>query len=322
MSKEYTSCMRGIFAILIVVHHLYQYTGLFWGSYIGDVLQAMGFLCVAAFFFFSGYGLMLSSNKDSYIDSFFRRRFIPLYSFYVVLIIFYSLWSLLLEKQVSTQQVAQSFFFGDTVVTNGWYLQATFVAYLIYYFCFKFLKTAKMKIFSFSIGIIAYIGLCIFVGLDIHWYQTIHCLILGMVYCYKKNDIDILLKKRSLLLLILNGILFGACFCLYIFSDTNIIINSLCSLFFVCFIVVLSYVLYNTPIIKNKFFELCGKYSFEIYVSHGFPLRFIRLGIIENVYLYMLTVIVCTVLTAFVMKKINTMIATCYQKMHKPDSGQ
>lgn len=317
MSKEYTTCVRGICALLVVVHHLYQYTGLFWGTFIGDVLQSMGYLCVAVFFFYSGYGLMLSSSKDSYIESFFRKRFFPLYSFYVVLIILYSLWTLLIEKQISIQNVVQSFFFGETVVTNGWYLQATFVAYLLYYLCFKILKTYKMKIFSFSIGIIAYIILCYFSGLHIHWYQAIPCMLLGVIYCYKNHDIDVLLKKRTWLMVILSGVFFGICFGLSIWRNTNAILNALCALLFVCFVVSLSYVLYNTPIIKNKFFKLCGKYSLEIYVSHGFFLRLIKLGYIENIYIYIMVVTLCTTLISFVMKKINTRIAICWQKINK-----
>ena len=143
MSKEYTKCMRGILTILVVLHHLYQYSGLVSNRYIGLILQTTGFLCVAMFFFYSGYGLLLSSRSEKYIDTFLRKRFIPLYSFYVVLIILYTLWTLLLEKYVSLSAVLQSFFIGGTIVTNGWYLQATFFAYLLFYFCFKYFKIIK-----------------------------------------------------------------------------------------------------------------------------------------------------------------------------------
>ena len=68
MSKDYTNCIRGIFAILVVIHHLYQYSGLFNGTYIGVLLQLSGALSVSVFFFFSGYGLMFSSNKDNQVS--------------------------------------------------------------------------------------------------------------------------------------------------------------------------------------------------------------------------------------------------------------
>lgn len=317
MSKEYTNCLRGIFAILVVFHHLHQYTELLSGEYIGTILQTLGFLCVAMFFFFSGYGLMFSSDKENYINSFLKKRFVPLYLFYVILIILYGLWTLLLEKQLSFQRVVRSFLFGGTIVTNGWYMQATFIAYLLFYFCFKIFKKKQIKIASFGIAIIVYSVFCILFNLNIFWYQTIPCMLLGMVFCYKKNTIDVLLKRHSWLILILNAILFSGCFLLSILSNIDVIFNVLYTLFFVCFAITLSYILYNTPIIKNKFFELCGRYSLEIYVSHGFFLRLIKLKYIENKFLYIAVVIVGTVLVSIVMKIIYKQTTLVCQKINK-----
>ena len=317
ISKEYTNCMRGILAILVVLHHLYQYSGFVSNRYIGLILQTTGFLCVAMFFFYSGYGLLLSSRSEKYIDTFLRKRFIPLYSFYVVLIILYTLWTLLLEKHVSLSAVLQSFFIGDTVVTNGWYLQTTFLAYLLFYFCFRIFKKTITQISSFAIAILIYIIFCIYFRLGIHWYQTIPCMILGMIYCYKKNNIDAFLKKFSWLILGSQFILFSVCFLLSKSSGFDLIFSILYSILFVCFCITLSYILCDTPLISNKFFDLCGKYSLAIYVSHGFFLRLIKLGYIENKLLYIFVVIIGTVLTSIIIKKIHTSIIICFQKINK-----
>ena len=317
MSKEYTKCMRGILAILVVFHHLYQYSGLVSNRYIGLILQTTGSLCVAMFFFYSGYGLLLSSRSEKYIDTFLRKRFIPLYSFYVVLIILYTLWTLLLEKHVSLLAVLQSFFIGGTVVTNGWYLQATFFAYLMFYFCFKFFKKPIAQISSFGIVLFIYIILCICFGLDITWYQTIPCMVFGMIYCLQKNNIDVFFKKFSWLILGSSFILFSICFLLSKYSGVDVIFDILYSILFVCVGITLSYILCDTPLILNKFFDWAGKYSLEIYVSHGFFLRLIRLGYIENKLLYIVVVIVGTVLTSIIMGKLRTFIIMCFQKINK-----
>lgn len=314
MSKDYTNYLRGIFAILVVIHHLYQYTGLFSGTYIGTILQLFGFLSVAMFLFFSGYGLMLSANRKNYIKQFFCKRFLPLYFFYVFLIILYSLWTIILEKSLSPQQVVQSFFFGGTIVTNGWYLQVTFFVYLLYFFVFKIFKSSKMQILSFGIGIFAYCIFCLLLKLGINWYQTIPCVLFGMVYCYKKEFIDARLKKYAWIIFILCSMLFTACFILSAIGNIDVIFDMLYSLFFVCAMITLSYILCNTSLIENKFTKLCGKYSLEIYVTHGLFLRLIKLGYIKNVFLYIIVVIIGTIVMSAIIKKVYIKIVMFFKE--------
>lgn len=305
LSKEYTNCLRGIFAILVVLHHLYLHTEILQGTFLGAILKLSGALSVAVFFFFSGYGLTLSSNKKNYIQTFFRNRFLPLYCFYIVLVILYSLWTLLLEKSISPQQVVQSLFFGSTVVTNGWYMQATFVMYLLFWLIFNFFKSTNTRIILLSIASLAYFALCFFSGLGAWWYQSIFCFVFGMVYCYKKDIFDTLLEKFTWPIFISTVILF-VIFVLIsnVFAPARIAYL----LLFVCVVLSLSYILCDTPIINNLFFSLCGKYSLEIYVTHGLFLRLIWLNITENKLIYILTVIIGTVIMSVIMKIVYTKI--------------
>ncbi len=317
ISKEYTNCLRGIFSILVVIHHLYQYSGLFRGMYIGVFLQLLGFISVAMFFFFSGYGLMLSSQRKNYIDGFFIKRFLPLYSFYVLLIVLYSLWTLLLERSFSPKLFIQSFLFGGTIVTNGWYLQTTFVVYLLYLVIFKKFKSQKIQIFSFGICVCAYCILCHLMGLGINWYQTVPCMVLGMIYYCKKDYIDVQLKKHAWVLFILSGILFAACFVLSAKSGIPVIFNVLYALLFVCSMISLSYILANTSLIHNRFNAFCGDYSLEIYVTHGLFLRLIKLKYIEQIPIYIIVVIIGTILMSIIMKRIYIIIVSLFEKAYK-----
>jgi len=315
MSKEYTNCLRGIFSILVVIHHLYQYSGLFVGTYIGTFLQLLGFICVAMFFFFSGYGLMFSSQKKNYLEDFFVKRFLPLYCFYAFLIVLYSTWTFLIEQEFSFTLFIQSFFFGKTIVTNGWYLQTTFIVYLLYLFVFKLFKSYKTRLLLFSICIFAYCLICHLIGMGINWYQTVPCMVLGMIYCIEKNSIDVILKKHAWVVFILCSILFAACFILSAISGIAVIFNVLYSLFFVCCMISLSYILANTPFIHNKFFTLCGNYSLEIYVTHGLFLRLIKY--IEQTPIYIIVVIIGTIFMSVTVKKIYTIIVSLSEKIYK-----
>lgn len=81
LSSERSRCLKGIFAICVLIHHLYQHSGLFYNTAFGGVLQAFGYLSVACFFFLSGYGLYASYQIKGviYIDTFMKRKIVPYY---------------------------------------------------------------------------------------------------------------------------------------------------------------------------------------------------------------------------------------------------
>jgi peptidoglycan/LPS O-acetylase OafA/YrhL len=59
ISSASSNCLKGIFAICVLIHHLYQGSGLLHDTVIGGVLQAFGYLSVACFFFISDKGKIL-----------------------------------------------------------------------------------------------------------------------------------------------------------------------------------------------------------------------------------------------------------------------
>lgn len=310
LSKEYTNCIRGICAIIVVIHHLYQYTDLPVGPYIGKILSLIGALAVSVFFFYSGYGLMLSSKKENYVRNFMRNKFLPLYCFYIILVLLYSLWTLLLERTIPLKDLIQSFLYGSTIVTNGWYLQATFIFYLIYFFSFSIFKTKKSQISSVAIAIGVFCIFCRIIALPAFLYQTMPCVVLGMLYCDKKALIDTLLNKHAYKLFILSAVSFLAFYISFGLYLKEPILNTISFLFFVIATISLSYILCDTKIINNFFFTLCGKYSLAIYVSHGLFLRLIKLNIINNKLLYVFTVIVGTVIMSVVLEYVYTKVIT------------
>lgn len=317
LTKEHTNCVRGLFALCVVVHHLYQYSGLFHDSYVGTFLQLLGVLSVAAFFFLSGYGLMYSADRPGYMQGFLVKRFLPLYIFYALLIVMYSVWNWAWTGVISWQLILQSFFFGGTVVTNGWSLQATFVAYLLYWLIFRWIRSASVRLWSFTIGIAVYCVICRLMDLGINWYQTIPCMAFGMLYCYKKPMADMWLKRHSKLLLGVAVVLCGGCFVLSAKLDIPLLFHVLYCICFVCAVLALLYMLADTHCINNRFFALCGKYSLEIYVVHGLFLPLIKWQYIENVWLYVLVVLVGTALVSAAMKPVHTWVMFRFVKNNK-----
>ena len=254
---------------------------------------------MAMFFFYSGYGLFLSADKENYLKSFFRNRFLPLYCFHTVLIAVYSLWTILLDKNLSIKAVIGSFLFGETVITFGWYMQTTFIMYLVFLLIFSVFKSKNLRLILFGIASVAYFVLCDMSSLGSWWYQTIFALTLGMIYCYKKDKIDKILKKYSILVFIATSILF-IIFALLRFE--SIMFTVLYSLLFVCAAVSLSYILCETKIINNSFFSLLGKYSLEIYLTHGMFIRLIKKLSIENKLISILAIFAGTAVMSVIMR--------------------
>ena len=176
--------MKGIFAIFVLWHHLYQYSGLLHDTYLGVIFQAMGYLSVGMFFFFTGYGLMFSTkNKKNYMKNFLSKRFLPLYVFYVVLIVLYALYDKLIGNSLTaTTSLVKSLLFGGTIVPFGWYLQVTFLLYLLFYFIYKFFKSTTAQVLILTLCLILYSVISHFCGLATTWYESVFCVVLGMIF--------------------------------------------------------------------------------------------------------------------------------------------
>lgn len=195
LSYNNTICLKGFFALCVLLHHVYQYSGLFRGSILGTIFQALGYLSVGMFFFYTGYGMMLSKNKNGYIKMIGKKRILPLYMFYVFLIIFYGGLQVVLGVPISLPKLLQSFLFGATIVPLGWYLQVIFVIYFILWMIFVLIKNEKVCLVSMGGVLIAYCIICNLIGLSSTWYESIFCTLLGMFWFAYKDVIDKMLEK-------------------------------------------------------------------------------------------------------------------------------
>lgn len=308
LSKESTNCMKGIFAIFVLWHHLYQYSGLLHDTYLGVIFQAMGYLSVGMFFFFTGYGLMFSTKyKKNYMEDFLSKRFLPLYVFYVVLIALYALYDKLIGNSLTaTTSLVKSLLFGGTIVPFGWYLQVTFLLYLLFYFIYKFIKSTKAQVFILTLCLVLYCVISHFCGLATTWYESVFCVVLGMIFSLEKEQIDAALNKKALLIMLSSVVLFSICFVGYRVFPLGIIFKIASSLFFAIVTISLAFLLQNTSVVCNKFTTILGAFSLEIYVSQGFMIA-LRKGAnfhIDNPYIFVLCAIIGTFAISYVMKKI------------------
>lgn len=268
------------------------------------IFQTLGYLSVGMFFFYTGYGMMCSKNKDGYVKTIGKKRVLPLYLFYVFLILLYSLWQLVIQYQITPSLLLQSFFFGKTIVPLGWYLQVTFVIYLILWAVFSLVKSDKKCLLVTGIALLLYCFICNFIGLSTTWYESIFCVLLGMTWAVYKDSIDRI--KNKWMAFIITGFIFvvslaGAKVSPILQTEVKMISAVAFAACVTVATIVIPVAICNNPVTK-----ILGKYSLEIYVCQGFFLLLRKEGriYIENPYIFIVIVIVGTAILMVLMKPV------------------
>ncbi|MBQ0043367.1 MAG: acyltransferase [Lachnospiraceae bacterium] len=306
LSADKVLCMKGVFAIGVLLHHLFQYSGIVkWGTMLGNTLQALGYLSVGMFFFYSGYGLKASSEKEGYVKSFLPRRLLPLYIFYVVLIGIYYTWSLICGYGITSELIVRSFFFGETIVRLGWFLQVTFVLYLLFWTIFSLCKSNRLRIGLMLLALVSYSVICNLLGLDSIWYEGIYCFWFGILWHEYRKKIDKAFMKCFFGVLGAFIILFVFFFILqykmqlvFVYKDVFKIISAI---MFACMINTFSYIFRNTRIIDNVCLKFLGRNSIGLYVSQGLFLM-MRSGTnihIDDAYIFVIITVLGSLLVGF-----------------------
>lgn len=298
MSKEYTTSLRGVCALAIMLCHIRitNFAPLNVFNYLGNPI-------VGIFFFLSGYGMLTRIKQigiDNYMNGFILKRCVPLFVEYIFVWIFYF---------VCMFSVSGNFNFLKEIITpHSWFIIMIEVLYIVFYIGYKLFKDnlRGLIIFVTIFELALIIALSAF-GADEFWYLSLLCFSGGMIYSVVN------LNKKKTLPLIFG---FGALAVVttgaeYVLSDKPKII-------------VLWALIYNVSVLslaivalsvgryvrfKNPVFELCGKMSLEIYLLHGvfqFVFKEIK-PIYNNSLLYGAMIILCTLLMSYGVMKLKTL---------------
>lgn len=124
-----SKAVRGVAAIFILFHYL-SFKICVEGSIFYNCYAYVGILCVAVFFFYSGYGLTISlRNKKNYMQEFIRKRFLTILVPYLMIAFIYWIWSAMNGNPYSIRYMLLSYLSGYPFVENSWYV----VVILFYY---------------------------------------------------------------------------------------------------------------------------------------------------------------------------------------------
>lgn len=314
LSLKQTQIIKGFCAVGIILHHCSQRTAASWlkSKYIIhglDFFVDIGYLFVALFLFFSGYGLYKSyKQKQDYFRDYFSKRILPILIAYLTTSLIYYLY-----KQVSS--------------TYTWYIVAILVCYILFYFAFKYIKKEFISYLIVLLGITIYSIICDFFMLGGWWYNTIGIFFIGLVFAkYEKNIINVIKKVYlpSLLVAIIATIVcryYGRYYENELYSivkESTYFWHSLYVILYrfaagVCFTLLIILISLKCKF-NSKVLEFYGNISLEFYLIQGLFVQTFSfsyfdmvkpLYYIKNVPIYTIICIVCSTGVGFLLHYID-----------------
>ena len=304
LSKDFTQCLKGLFALFVLWHHISQQSMRFYATNLGTIFQMMGYLSVAMFFFISGYGLMKKSGSTYYLVAFPRKRILTFYIDTVVFVVIYSIATLLINGRVDGFLIVKSLTWGGTIIANGWYFQVALLLYLLFYFSFRCIKNIGAALVVCCASVFVFCFLCMLFGAPSTIYESVLAFPLGLLFGQDARRFEFLYRK------IFCGIAAGVIFIAAVVGEYLLrgsLLGVLCKMAsavaFVLFALVVAFWLVQTKAVKiliNPAFAWIGERSFEVYALQGLFLHLFKgVDIVyHHLFLYALTTAALTLFCA------------------------
>ena len=327
LSKNQTTALKGMLALCVLLCHVVPASGVFQGSILSPLFGSLGYLSVAVFFFLSGYGIAVQyqAKKEYYLKTFLKNRVASIYCLTLFLTILYGVFRILVGVRFSLFEILQSLLIGNTIVSNGWYLQIVLLFYILWYLTTKHIKDEQARYAALCVAVLLYmlIGMLF---LAHFWFQSSLGFLLGVFWQRNKQRLDNWLffsRKRVFAVLSITVI----AFCItYLLASKGFIPHKAISAIFRSVMSCLSAALFVVLVLMfNMLFgkvfncnalQFVGKLSMEIYVLQGIPLHIFKTGklSIGNGWLYIVCVIAVTVLLSIAMHPIIQFVTNIPKK--------
>lgn len=131
------TCLKGVMALFVVLHHLSQKRLLHQTGTI-PVFENVGFLFVGVFFLTSGYGLYKSFvTKEGYLGSFLRRRVLPVVAAYYVMVAVYAAYHLASGSVFQPSEWALKLAGIVLINSQSWFIPVIILMYLAFFLIYR-----------------------------------------------------------------------------------------------------------------------------------------------------------------------------------------
>ena len=263
LSVNNTRAVRGILALLVMLHHIYQELGPEAGM-LHLLLSNMGVPCVILFLFFSGYGLQKSfETKPGYGKTLLKRRIPAILVPFLVLIPLYWLVYWVIGTPWSAAQVLKSLVSGSPIVRYGWYTQCQILLYLVFALCAPVFAPRSMPVGVLILTLGLALGLML-LGYGPYWYYSIPAFPAGLFWAAWEDRLLPRMDRKYWLWLVLSFLSFGACFAGALKTFHTVLYWGTAFTLPLVMVLVLRKGAFRNPVL-----DFLGGISFEIYSIHG-----------------------------------------------------
>lgn len=307
LSVANTNALRGIMAIAIMLHHLSEHSS---SGRFSHLLNHLGYLLVAVFFFLSGYGLMVQFSKKGkeYVGTIWKKRVL---FFAIVLLLDTLLYvgvNLLYGKRCAVLGFFFSFVNGHPLAGSSWYLIVQIYFYIFFWCIFRYVAGKWKRIFCMALLVGVADLLFFFAGYPSFWIFSNFGFVLGMLWGQEKEKIDLLLARYYFPAVICAMVLFllfsflPSCLPRVAYLPCRMISAPL-------FAALVILVLCKVSIV-GCFWSTVSLISLEVFLLHALVYRFFRSNIVrvQNDFLWATLTIACTVLLAIPAHLLNRKI--------------
>lgn len=309
LDKGKTSVLKGVMAIIIVLHHLSLQ-----GVESLRQFHSWGAPIVSVFLFISGYGLSVNfaSKGNTYLSNFicyriFRNLLVP----FILAWFTYRIvnWGILPDLMTEINNLV---FSGIPLLPHSWYVYAILLFYIFFYLA------CKLSVRCFPLIIIVltiiYILICEYIGFDRCWYISSLAFPTGVILGKYKNDIKEFTSSaiRYFLFVPLCISLIG----LLVYSE-NEILYMFVYILIPIMLTAICMKINLERLLKFGLFRFLSSISYEIYLCQGISMSICRGNryYIENDYIYIIAVLATTIILAFLIHKVKIVSESVFDKL-------
>lgn len=314
LSKTNTSCIKGIFILIVFYSHFTQYTHVNMSKdfLMYDLRIFLGQLMVTLFLFYSGFGIFESiKNKKNYVKSMPKNRIFKTWFHFAIAVLAFLILAIILGNQdLSIKRILLSFTGWKHVGNSNWYMFAIICLYITSFLSFTIFNKKEDYKKAIILNYVITIGLILFLSVykEFYCYNTLLCYNLGMSFSYHKKEIESKLfdYKKYIILLGLTALAF---YTLRQLKGINFWYFEIYSMVFSLLVVELS-VLVN---LKSKALKWFGDKLFWFYILQRIPMIILaEIGLASHPYRFALLAFVGTIILTIVFdfstKKIDKLI--------------
>lgn len=317
--REQSDFFRFIASIIVVLGH----QTLFYCNSTSKLIKNetdYGAICVAFFLFISGYGLIINNLiKENKIKEHFwlSRRLVKLIVPAITAMAVYLIFRASLGESIDWVNVVTWWFVSNDNLLYGWYVTEITLLYIVFYFCFRYMKM-PYSIYSLTALIAVAMIVMVLYKMPVWYIRGLPCFVMGMFFAkYDTKHLEegnMVYKTNPIIIKSIMTLLVVVFFLLKNFEIVQVNIPFLnrwrymyISFYVVSpiFIIIIAYIIERMPSVnfmKNK-----GKYFYEIYLVQGASLMICR-RFIENDILFIVFGIITTIIMAKYLNRINSII--------------